>query len=255
MKIIGHCGGGDKGELASSLPQTKLLQRSTVVRQLRLRSPSPRVLQEEGGHHATPGGGGGGAARVEEELVATAAVEGEVAAVEEEVPAATTVEGEVATTTTTEEEIAAATAVPDVDMEHDGSDATEGGDHVEEHLMQQFLTEELDPVVGGFTPGVARGLGLSPLTRWSGSNMGTYFNFDISIGAPPSCSRAAWTDRATSRDEATGKMGTQTSRESTVAESPDAARDIMKRERARLMASSDLRAQAFARALEERKRR
>ncbi|GBG70888.1 hypothetical protein CBR_g8188 [Chara braunii] len=66
---------------------------------------------------------------------------------------------------------------------------------------------------------------------------------------------AASIGRAPSMDEATGETGSRTSRERTAAESPDEARDITKRERARLMASSDPRAQTFVRALEERRRR
>ncbi|GBG84879.1 hypothetical protein CBR_g39341 [Chara braunii] len=67
-------------ELASSLPPHGLLQRLTVVRQLRLRSPSPGVLQEEG----------------------------EVAAAEQEAPAVGTTEEEVSVQATAEEEVAAA---------------------------------------------------------------------------------------------------------------------------------------------------
>ncbi|GBG83541.1 hypothetical protein CBR_g37257 [Chara braunii] len=67
-------------ELASSLPPHGVLPRSTVVRQLRLRSPSPGVLQEEG----------------------------DVAAAAQEAPAVSTVREEVPTQATTEEEVAAA---------------------------------------------------------------------------------------------------------------------------------------------------
>ncbi|GBG89458.1 hypothetical protein CBR_g49249 [Chara braunii] len=118
-----------------------------------------------------------------------------------------------------------------------------GGD--DERLMQQFLTEELDPFIAGMTPGVARGFGIS------NSEMGIHLDFDSSMGLPPSCGRATSTDRAPSRDEAAGQTLTQTVRERTMTESPDAARDIMERERPRLLASSNPRAQAFARALEE----
>ncbi|GBG74557.1 hypothetical protein CBR_g18968 [Chara braunii] len=182
----------------------------------RLRSPSPGVLQEEVGHRATLADRGG-AARAEEEVTTATMVEGEVAAMEEEVltvatrdeevPVGATVEGEIPVAVVGKEEVALAAVVSKVDMEHDGADATRGGDDAEEHLMQQFITEELDPVVGGFIPGVARGLGMSPWTGWGGSEMGTHFDFDISMGAPPTCSGAASTDRAPSRDEATGEMG------------------------------------------------
>ncbi|GBG64696.1 hypothetical protein CBR_g46239 [Chara braunii] len=134
-----------------------------------------------------------------------------------------------------------------VGEEVDGVDA-------EERLMQQFITEEVDPVVGGFTSGVARGLGMSPPTGCAGSEMGTHFDFDLSMGAPPSCSGAASTGGAPSIDEMAGETGSRTSTERTAAESPDAARDIIEREKALLMAFNDPRAPAFARALEERRR-
>ncbi|GBG63380.1 hypothetical protein CBR_g37737 [Chara braunii] len=81
--------------------------------------------------------------------------------------------------------------------------------------------------------------------------MGTHLDLDLSMGLPPSCVGATSTDRAPSRDEAPGQTSTQTARERTTTEFPDAARAIMERERARLLASSDPRAQAFARAVEE----
>ncbi|GBG67192.1 hypothetical protein CBR_g84856 [Chara braunii] len=115
----------------------------------------------------------------------------------------------------------------------------------DERLMQQFHMEELDPVIAGMTPGVARGVGIFD------SEMETHLDFDLSMGLPPRCDGATSTDRAPSRDEAAGQTLTQAVRERTTTESPDAARDIMERERARLLASSNLRAQAFARALEE----
>ncbi|GBG82445.1 hypothetical protein CBR_g34822 [Chara braunii] len=265
-------------ELGSALPQRGLLYRGGAVRQLRLRSLSPRILQEEGALSAAAVEGGmapaavadatiaaavdeiaaaaaamleemaaalleeapaaGGGAAVEGQVAAaggaaggTAAVEVERAATveEEEAPSAAAVEGGVAGPV--EEEIAAQTEVQC------------GGD--DERLMQQFLTEELDPVIAGMTPGVARGFGISD------SEMGTHLDFDLSMGLPRSCGGATSTDRAPSRDEATGQTLTQTPRERTTTESPDAARDIMERERARLFALSNPRAQAFARALEE----
>ncbi|GBG89268.1 hypothetical protein CBR_g48977 [Chara braunii] len=279
----------DREELGSSLPQRGLLHRGGAVRQLRLRSPSPGILQEEGapsaaavessvapaavpdamiaasveeiaaaaaaavleemeaslleedppaaGGAAVAGGTGGGAAAVEVEVAAVvevevaAAVEVEVAAAveEEEAPSVPAVEGEVPGPV--EEEIAAQAEVQ------------RGGD--DERLMQQFLTEELDPVIAGMTRGVARGFGISD------SEMGTHLDFDLSMGLPPSCGGATSTDRAPSRDEAPGQTLTQTARETRMTESPDAARDIMERKRARLLASSDPRAQAFAWALKE----
>ncbi|GBG69829.1 hypothetical protein CBR_g4658 [Chara braunii] len=207
-------------ELASSLPPHGVLQRSTVVRQLRLRSPSPGVLQEEG----------------------------DVAAAAQEAPAVSTAREEVPTQATVEEEVAAATPQEAVPMDHDSADT-------DEQLVQRFITEEVDPIVGGLTPGAAMELGVSAPTGRAGSEMGTHFDFDLSMGAPPTCGGATSTDRASSRDDAADATGTQTPIERTQAESPDTARDIMERERARLMASSNPRAQAFARALEEDRRR
>ncbi|GBG67139.1 hypothetical protein CBR_g81564 [Chara braunii] len=221
-------------ELASSLPQHGLLQRSAVVRQLRLRSPSPGVLQEEGSHRATPPDRGG-PAQAEEEVAAAAAVEGEVAAAaakeepspaeeEKEPSAAAAVEGEVAAAAAAaEEEVAAAAEVPDVAMEHDGVDATEGGEDAKDRLMQEFVTEELDPLVGGF--GVARGLGMSPPTGWPDLEMGTHFDFGMLMGGPPSCRGAASTDRAPLRDEVAGEMRTQTPRGRTATQTT-AAREV-----------------------------
>ncbi|GBG59607.1 hypothetical protein CBR_g49871 [Chara braunii] len=273
----------DTEELASSLPQHVLLRRGGAVLQPRLRSPSPEILHEEGPPSATPVEGemapaavaDATVAAVVDEIAATAAaavleevaaavveeeaptatvegitavvieeiaaargaatMEGEVAAEveEEETPSATAVEGEVVVPV--QEEIAAAAEVP-----HGRGD---------ERLMQHLLTEELDPVIAGMTPGVARGLGISD------SEMGTHIDFDLSMGLPPSCGAATSTDRALLRDEVAGETSTQTPRERTTTKSPDATRDIMERERARLMASSNPRAQAFARALEERRSR
>ncbi|GBG82291.1 hypothetical protein CBR_g34575 [Chara braunii] len=222
-------------ELASSLPQHGLLHRSTAIHRLRLRSPSSGVLQEEVGHRALPTNMGGPAV-AEVEVTATPTVEVEVAVEEEEIRAVAT----------GEEEVRVGVAV--VGEKVDGVD-------VEERLVQQFVTEEVDPVVGGFTPGVERGPGMSPPTGYAGSEMGTHFDFDLSMGAPPSCGGAASIGRAPSMHEAAGETGSRTSRERTVVESPDAACDIIERERVRLMASSDPRAQPFARALEERRRR
>ncbi|GBG65397.1 hypothetical protein CBR_g50758 [Chara braunii] len=246
----------DREELGSSLPQRGLLHRGGAVRQLRLRSPSPGILQEEGALSTAAVESSVAPAAVPdatilaavEEIAAAAAVaaevEGQVAAEggagggaaaveEEEAPSAAAVEGEVPRPV--EEEIAAQAKVQ------------RGGD--DERLMQQFLTEELDPVIEGMTPGVARGFGISD------SEMGTHLDLDLSMGLPPSCGGATSTDRAPSRDDAPGQTSTQTARERTTTESPDAASDIMERERARLLASSDPRAQSFARAVEEARRR
>ncbi|GBG84017.1 hypothetical protein CBR_g37892 [Chara braunii] len=213
-------------------------------------------VEEEVGHRATPADRGG-LPRAEEEVTTAAAVEGEVVAAEEEVPAVATGEEEVPAGAAVEweEAVQPVAVILDVVMEHEGADTTGGGDDVEEHLMQQFITEELDPVVGGLTSGMARGLGMSPTTGGAGSEKGTHFNFDMSMGAPPTCGGTASTDRAPSLDEVAGETGSQTPRERTTTESPDAARDIIERERVRLMASSNPRAQAFAWALEERRRK
>ncbi|GBG83074.1 hypothetical protein CBR_g36691 [Chara braunii] len=72
-----------------------------------------------------------------------------------------------------EEAIAAVMEVPDVAMQRDGADNAGGGDG---RLMQHFLTEELDPVMAGVNPSVARGLGISD------SKMGIRFDFDLSMG-------------------------------------------------------------------------
>ncbi|GBG86147.1 hypothetical protein CBR_g41051 [Chara braunii] len=80
-------------KLASSLPQHGLLHRSTAIRRLRLRSPSPGVLQEEVGHRATSTDMGGPAVP-EVEVTAAPAVEAEVA-IAEEVRAVATREEEV----------------------------------------------------------------------------------------------------------------------------------------------------------------
>ncbi|GBG63097.1 hypothetical protein CBR_g36584 [Chara braunii] len=129
--------------------------------------------------------------------------EGDVAAAAQEALAVSTAREEVPAQATAEEEVAAATPQEAVPMDHDSADT-------DQQLVWRFITEEVDPVVGGRVP---------------------------------------------SRDDAADATGTQTPIERTQAESPDTARDIIERERARLMASSNPRAQAFARALEEARRR
>ncbi|GBG90280.1 hypothetical protein CBR_g50458 [Chara braunii] len=131
----------------------------------------------------------------------------------EEVPPQTTVEEEVAATAPQE-------AVP---MDHNADDGTDTDDQ----LMRRFITEEVDPVMGGFTPGTAIDPGISAHTGETVSEMGTHFNFDLSISAPPTCGWTTSTDRAPSRDDAADETRTQTPRERTQAESPDTARDIM----------------------------
>ncbi|GBG76989.1 hypothetical protein CBR_g23320 [Chara braunii] len=96
----------DREELGSFLPQRGLLHRGGAVRQLRLRSPSPGILQEEGAPSATAVEGQVAPAAVADatiaaevdEIAAAAAVLKEMAAslLAEEAPAAggaTTVEG------------------------------------------------------------------------------------------------------------------------------------------------------------------
>ncbi|GBG88774.1 hypothetical protein CBR_g48391 [Chara braunii] len=180
----------DTEELASSLPQRGLLHRGGAVRQLRLRSPSPRVLQEEGGPSAAAVEGemameGGladttiagvvdqiavaAAASLLEELATSVlaeeapapggadAVEGQAGAAGGEVGGATggaaPLDGLVAAAAgAVEEEIGAQAEV-----------SRGGGD---ERLMQQFLTEQYDPVMAGMTPGVSCGVvETAPRTR------------------------------------------------------------------------------------------
>ncbi|GBG82987.1 hypothetical protein CBR_g36515 [Chara braunii] len=276
----------DMEELASSLPQRGLLQRGRAVRQLRLRSPSPGVLQEEGGPSAAAVEGEmaveGGLADttivgVVDQIVvaAVASLLEELAAsvLAEEAPApggADAVEGKAGAAGGAAGEAAGGAAALDGLMAGaagaaGGADAVEGGvpgaveEEIgaqaevsrgggDERLMQQFLTEQYDPVMAGMTPGVARGFWILD------SQMGGHLDLDMSMGLPPSCGGATSTDRAPSRDDAAGESHTQPQRETTTG-SPDAARDIMGRERVRLMASTNPRAQAFTRALEDARRR
>ncbi|GBG74590.1 hypothetical protein CBR_g18998 [Chara braunii] len=164
------------------------------------------------GQVAAEGGAGGGAAAVEVE-VATAVEE-------EEAPSAAAVEVEVATAVEEEEAPSAAAVEEEIAAQ---AEVQRGGD--DERLMQQFLTKELDPTIAVMTPGVERGFGISD------SEMGTHLDLDLSVGRPPSCGVATSTDRAPSRDETPGRTSTQTARERTSTESPDAAHDIMERER------------------------
>ncbi|GBG62784.1 hypothetical protein CBR_g32373 [Chara braunii] len=139
-------------ELTFSLPLHGLLQRLAVVRQLRLRSPSPGVLQEEG----------------------------DVAAAAQEASGVPTAGEEVPIQATTEEEIAAAAPQEAVPMDHDGA-------NTDEQLVRCFITEEVDPVMGGLTRGAAMELRISAPTGGAGSEMGMHFDFDLSMGAPPTC--------------------------------------------------------------------
>ncbi|GBG68014.1 hypothetical protein CBR_g1134 [Chara braunii] len=253
-----------------------LVHKGGAVRQLRLQSPSPGILSEEGAPSAAavessvaPAAvldmtiaaaveeiAAAAAASVLEEMVASvleedppaagggAAVEGQVPAVGGAGGGAAAVEVEVAAAVEEEEAPSAAVVEEEIAAQ---AEVQRGGD--DERLMQQFLTEELDPAIAGMTPGVARGVGISD------SEMGTNLDLDLTMGLPPSSGGATSTDRAPSRDEALGQTSTQTARERTTTESPDAARDIMERARARLLASTDPRAQAFTRAVEEARRR
>ncbi|GBG77860.1 hypothetical protein CBR_g25792 [Chara braunii] len=245
------------------------------VRQLRLRSPSLGILQEEGAPSAAavessvaPAAvpdatiaaaveeiAAAAAASVLEEMAASvleedppaagvgAAVEGQVAAAGGAGGGAAAVEVEVAAAVEEEEAPSAAAVEEEIAAQ---AEVQRGGD--DERLVQQFLTEELGPAIAGMTPGVARGFGISD------SEMGTHLDLDLSMALPPSCSGATSTDQAPLRDEPPRQTSTQTTRERTMTESPDAARNIMERERARLLASTDPRAQAFARAVVEARR-
>ncbi|GBG84423.1 hypothetical protein CBR_g38708 [Chara braunii] len=240
----------DREELGSSLPQHDLLHRGgaeerapTVVPDTTIAAAveeiaaatTASVLEEMAASvlEEDPPAAGGGAA-MEGQVAAEGGTCGEAAAVEVEVAAAVE-EEEAPSAAAVEEEIAAQ------------AEMQRGGDN--ERLMQQFLTEELDPAIAGMTPGVERGFGISD------SEMGTHLDLDLSVGLPPSCGGATSTDRAPLRDEAPGRTSTQTARERTTTKSPDAAHDIIERERARLLASTDPRAQAFARAVEKARRR
>ncbi|GBG61097.1 hypothetical protein CBR_g19174 [Chara braunii] len=280
----------DMEELASSLPQRELCHRGGAVRQLRLRSPSPGVLQEEGGPSTSAVEGemaveGGLAdttiADVVDQLAVAAAAslleEMAASVLAEEAPApwgADLVEGQAGAAGGAVGGAAGGAAGGAIALDGlvaaaagaaGGADVVEGGmpgaveEEIEaqeevsrgdgdERLMQRFLTEQYDPVMAGMTPGVARGLGMSD------SQMGSHLDLDLSMGLPPSCGVATSTDRAPSRDDAAGESLTQPQRVTTT-RSPDAARDILERERARLVALTNLCAQAFARALEDAWRR
>ncbi|GBG61543.1 hypothetical protein CBR_g22340 [Chara braunii] len=138
-------GGGDSSSSSSS---------SAVLEEM-----VASVLEED------PPAAGGGAA-VEGQVATTGGAGGGAAAVEVEVEAAVE-EEEAPSTAAVEEEIAA-----QAEVQRRGDD---------ERLMQQFLTEELDPAIAGMTPGVERGVGISD------SEMGTHLDLDLSVGLPPSC--------------------------------------------------------------------
>ncbi|GBG92556.1 hypothetical protein CBR_g55950 [Chara braunii] len=189
-------------ELGSSLPQRGLLQRGGAVRQLRLRSPSPGIGQEEGGSSA---------AAVESSMAPSAVSDATIAAAVEEIAAASVLE-----------EMAASVLAED-------PPAAGGGATVEGQVA----------AAGGAGGGAAE--------------------VEVEVAAAleeedAPCGGATSTDRAPSRDEAPGRTSTQTAKERTTTQSPDAAHDIMERERARLLASTDPRAQAFARAVEDARR-
>ncbi|GBG76355.1 hypothetical protein CBR_g22102 [Chara braunii] len=238
----------DREELGSSLPQHGLLHRGVAEEG----APSGATVESLVAPAAVPDGTI--AAAVEEIAAASvleedppaagggAAVEGQVAAAAGAGAAA--VEVEVAAAVEQEEAPSAAAVEEEIAAQ---AEVQRGGD--DERLMQQFLTEELGPGIARVIPGVARGFGISD------SEMGIHLDLDLSMGLPPSCGGATSTDRVPLRDEAPGQTSMQTARERTRTESPDAACDIMERERARLLASTDPRAQAFARAVKEARRR
>ncbi|GBG73070.1 hypothetical protein CBR_g12786 [Chara braunii] len=186
----------DTKELASSLPQRGLLHRGGAVRQLRLRSPSPGVLQEEGGPSATAVEGemaveGGLAdttiAGVVDQIAVAAAAslleEMAASVLAEEAPApggADAVEGQAGAAGGAAGGAARGAAGGAAALDglvaaaagaaRRGSDAVEGGmlgaveEEIgaqaevsrggdDERLMQQFLTEQYDPVMAGMTPG------------------------------------------------------------------------------------------------------
>ncbi|GBG89186.1 hypothetical protein CBR_g48893 [Chara braunii] len=186
----------DTEELASSLPQRGLLHRGGAVRQLRLRSPSPGVLQEEGGPSAAAVEGemaveGGLAdttiAGVVDQIVVAAAAslleEMAASVLAEEAPAprgANAVEGQAGAVGGAAGRAAGGAAGGAAALdglaaaatgEAGGADAVEGempgaveeeiGAQAEvsrgggdERLMQQFLTEQYDPVMAGMTPDI-----------------------------------------------------------------------------------------------------
>ncbi|GBG66555.1 hypothetical protein CBR_g64825 [Chara braunii] len=152
----------DREELGSSLPQRGLLHRGGAVRQLRLGSPPPRILQEEGAPSAAAVESSVAPAAVPDAAI-TAAVE-EIAAaaaaassvleemaaslLEEDPPAAggaAAVEVEVAAAVEDEEAPLAAAVEEEIAAQ---AEVQRGGD--DERLMQQFVMEEFSPR----TPGV-----------------------------------------------------------------------------------------------------
>ncbi|GBG88340.1 hypothetical protein CBR_g46905 [Chara braunii] len=224
----------DREELGSSLPQRGLLHRGGA---------------EEGGPSAAAVESSMAPAVVSDATIAAAVEEIAAASVLEEMAASVLAEDSPAAGggAAVEGQVAAAGGAAAVEEEIAAqAEVQRGGD--DKRLMQQFLTEELGPAIAGMTLGVERGVGISDL------EMGTHVDLDLSVGLPPSCGGATSTDRAPSRDEAPGRTSTQTARERTTTQSPDAAHDIMERERARLLASTDPRAQAFARAVEDARR-
>ncbi|GBG61346.1 hypothetical protein CBR_g20379 [Chara braunii] len=120
--------------------------------------------------NSNSGGGGGSSGEVDNSGgrgggASAAAVEEEVAAAEEEIAAA----AQMSDVAMQREQVNRA-PIFQAQMQRDGEDDAEGGATVKERLMQQFMTEELDPVAARITPGVARGLGMSD------SEMGTHFD-------------------------------------------------------------------------------
>ncbi|GBG90276.1 hypothetical protein CBR_g50454 [Chara braunii] len=178
----------DTEELASSLPQRGLLHRGGAVRQLRLRSPSPGVLQEEGGPSAAAVEGeiaveGGLVDTTIAGLVDQIAVAAAASLLEELAASAGAAGGAAggATGGAAAQDGLVAAAVGAVG----GADAVEGGvlgamgeigaeaevsrGGGDERLMQQFLTEQYDPsqpvpvAVHGVPPPVITDLGSEPV--------------------------------------------------------------------------------------------
>ncbi|GBG93290.1 hypothetical protein CBR_g63156 [Chara braunii] len=128
---VGSSSGGWDATIATVVDKIASAAAAAVLEELAVsmleeEAPAARGAATVDGQVAAAGGEAGGAAAVE--------VEEAVAVEEEEAPSAAVMEGGVAGLV--EEEIAAQAKVQ------------RGGD--DERLMQQFLTEELDPVIAGF---------------------------------------------------------------------------------------------------------
>ncbi|GBG69784.1 hypothetical protein CBR_g4615 [Chara braunii] len=228
----------DREELGSSLPQRRLLHRGRAVRQLRLRSPSPGILQEEGAPSA---------AAVESSVAPAVVPDATILAAVEEIAAASVLE-EMAASVLEEDPLPAGGGAT-VEGQVAAAGGAGGG--------AAALEEEEAPsaaAVEGEVPGPVE----EEIAAQAEVQRGGMTSASCSSSSRRSlirCGGATSMDRAPSRDDAPGQTSTQTARKRTTTESPDAARDIMERERARLLAWSDPRAQSFARAVEEARRR